>query len=58
MLDYSKNRINKKTILLFNELLEEINLKDSISKYFNGGLINKTENRAVLHTALRSKVNI
>ena len=56
-LDYSKNRINKKTILLFNELLEEINLKDSISKYFNGELINKTENRAVLHTALRSKVN-
>ncbi|MDB3937833.1 glucose-6-phosphate isomerase [Flavobacteriaceae bacterium] len=56
-LDYSKNRVNKKTILLFNELLEEINLKDSISKYFNGGLINKTENRAVLHTALRSKVN-
>ena len=56
-LDYSKNRINKKTILLFNELLDEIDLKDSISKYFNGDLINKTENRAVLHTALRSKVN-
>ena len=55
--DYSKNRINKKTILLFKELLEEIDLKDSISKYFNGELINKTENRAVLHTALRSKVN-
>ena len=55
--DYSKNRINKKTILLFKELLEEIDLKNSISKYFNGELINKTENRAVLHTALRSKVN-
>ena len=55
--DYSKNRINKKTIKLFSELLDEIDLKDSISKYFNGELINKTENRAVLHTALRSKVN-
>ena len=55
--DYSKNRINKKTIKLFSELLDEIDLKDSISKYFSGELINKTENRAVLHTALRSKVN-
>jgi len=55
--DYSKNRINKKTIKLFSELLDEIDLKDSISKYFNGGIINKTENRAVLHTALRSKSN-
>lgn len=55
--DYSKNRITKKTIKLFNDLLEEIDLKDSINKYFSGGLINKTENRAVLHTALRSKVN-
>ena len=39
-LDYSKNRINNKTILLFNELLDEIDLKDSINKYFNGDLIN------------------
>ena len=55
--DFSKNRINKETINLFSELLEEINLKDSINKYFDGGIINKTENRAVLHTALRSKIN-
>ena len=55
--DYSKNRINKKTIKLFSELLDEIDLKDSINKYFNGEIINKTENRAVLHTALRSKFN-
>ena len=55
--DFSKNRINKETINLFCELLEEINLKDSINKYFDGGIINKTENRAVLHTALRSKIN-
>ena len=56
-LDYSKNRINNKTISLFIELLDEIDLKNSINKYFNGDLINKTENRAVLHTALRSKVS-
>ena len=55
--DFSKNRINIETINLFSELLEEINLKDSINKYFDGGIINKTENRAVLHTALRSKIN-
>ena len=55
--DYSKNRITKKTIKLFNDLLVEIDLKDSINKYFNGDLINKTENRAVLHTALRSKAD-
>ena len=55
--DFSKNRINKETINLFSELLEEINLKDSINKYFDGCIINKTENRAVLHTALRSKIN-
>jgi len=57
-LDYSKNRINNKTISLFIELLDEIDLKNSINKYFNGDLINKTENRAVLHTALRSKVSL
>ena len=55
--DYSKNRINEKTIKLFSDLLFEIDLKDSINKYFEGKLINKTENRAVLHTSLRSRVS-
>ncbi|MCF6294388.1 MAG: glucose-6-phosphate isomerase [Flavobacteriaceae bacterium] len=53
--DYSKNRITQKTIDLFLELAEEVDLKDAISKYFSGDKINKTENRAVLHTALRAK---
>ena len=53
--DFSKNRINNKTLGLFNELLNQVELKDAINKYFSGHLINKTENRAVLHTALRSK---
>lgn len=53
-LDYSKNRINSKTITLLLELAEEVKLKDAINDYFNGDIINVTEGRAVLHTALRN----
>lgn len=52
--DFSKNRVTKKTISLLVELAKELNLKDAISKYFKGDIINKTEGRAVLHTALRA----
>jgi len=55
LFDYSKNRINKETIELFIELAEEMKLKDAINKQFSGDLINETENRAVLHTALRDQ---
>ncbi|MDB9712368.1 glucose-6-phosphate isomerase [Flavobacteriaceae bacterium] len=55
--DFSKNRIDNQTINIFIDLLNEIGLKDSIGKYFDGEKINKTENRAVLHTALRSENN-
>lgn len=54
LVDYSKNRINQETIDLLLELAEEVDLKDAISKYFQGDIINQTENRAVLHTALRA----
>ena len=54
LVDYSKNNINQKTINLLLNLAEEVNLKDAIAKYFSGDVINQTENRAVLHTALRS----
>jgi glucose-6-phosphate isomerase len=54
LIDYSKNIINKKTIDLLLQLAEEVNLKDAIGKYFTGDIINQTENRAVLHTALRA----
>ncbi len=57
LIDYSKNRITPKTINLLVNLAEELNLKESIKKYFTGEKINQTENRAVLHTALRSKQN-
>ena len=55
--DYSKNRINKKTLDLLIELANEIDLKDAIQKYFSGDIINTTENRAVLHTALRDSTS-
>ncbi|WP_396192488.1 glucose-6-phosphate isomerase [Flavobacterium sp.] len=54
LVDYSKNNITQETIDLLLELAEEVNLKDAISKYFAGDSINQTENRAVLHTALRA----
>ena len=57
LLDYSKNNINQETIKLLLELANELQLKDAIQDYFNGEIINQTENRAVLHTALRSPEN-
>ena len=54
LIDYSKNIINKETVGLLLNLAEEAGLKDAISKYFIGEAINKTENRAVMHTALRA----
>ncbi len=52
--DYSKNIINQETINLLLELANECQLKEAISDYFEGKNINETENRAVLHTALRA----
>lgn len=51
--DYSKNRITNKTLSLLVGLAEEIGLKEAINSLFKGDKINATENRAVLHTALR-----
>ena len=55
LIDYSKNIINQETLDLLLELVEEAGLKNAIADYFEGGIINQTENRAVLHTALRAK---
>ncbi len=55
LIDYSKNIINQETINLLLDLADQVGLKDAIEQYFEGGLINQTENRAVLHTALRAK---
>lgn len=52
--DFSKNRITVETLQLLLELADELNLEEAIAKYFEGDTINQTENRAVLHTALRA----
>jgi glucose-6-phosphate isomerase len=57
LLDYSKNSINQDTFNLLQDLAKEVHLKEAIDAYFGGDNINQTENRAVLHTALRSPKN-
>ncbi len=57
LIDFSKNRINQETMDLLVKLANEVHLKEAISGYFEGEIINKTENRAVLHTALRAPEN-
>jgi len=57
-LDYSKNRITDKIISLLLELAEQVKLKEAISQQFSGKKINETEDRAVLHTALRDFENM
>jgi glucose-6-phosphate isomerase len=52
--DYSKNIITAKTIQLLLQLADECKLKDGIEAIFNGDKINESENRAVLHAALRN----
>lgn len=58
LLDYSKNRITEETLTLFLKLAEEVNLRDAIERMFTGDKINETENRAVLHVALRNRENM
>ncbi|MBP6757671.1 MAG: glucose-6-phosphate isomerase [Flavobacterium sp.] len=55
LVDYSKNIIDQETMSLLLELAKEMHLEEAIAKYFDGDIINQTENRAVLHTALRAK---
>ncbi len=55
--DYSKNRINDKTLKYLLKLAEDAHLRDKIEDMFTGKRINITENRPVLHTALRNRAN-
>ena len=57
LVDYSKNIVTDKTLQLLIALARETGLEDAIEKMFSGGAINETENRAVLHTALRNREN-
>ena len=56
-LDYSKNRVNDTTMALLVQLAKECDLEVAIKALFNGDKINETEDRAVLHTALRNRSN-
>jgi glucose-6-phosphate isomerase len=57
LLDYSKNILTADTLPLLIKLAKECGLKAAIDAQFNGEIINETENRAVLHTALRNRSN-
>lgn len=54
LIDYSKNRINDKTVRLLLDLARACGLNREINRMFNGERINETENRPVLHVALRN----
>jgi glucose-6-phosphate isomerase len=57
LVDFSKNRITAETLGLLIELAGECCLPEAIAQMFAGGRINETENRAVLHVALRNRAN-
>jgi glucose-6-phosphate isomerase len=57
LLDYSKNRINDTTVALLVQLAKECKLDEAIKAMYNGEAINQTENRPVLHIALRNQSN-
>ena len=58
LVDYSKNIITEETLKLLLKLTDDVGLRDALNKMFNGERINETEDRAVLHTALRNRINI
>jgi glucose-6-phosphate isomerase len=55
LVDYSKNIIDEETVGILMELAREVNVSGAIEKMFTGDMINETESRAVLHTALRNR---
>jgi glucose-6-phosphate isomerase len=57
LVDFSKNLINEEVLKELVNLANDVELKDGILSMFNGAQINRTENRAVLHTALRNRSN-
>ncbi|ERF79236.1 glucose-6-phosphate isomerase [Gallibacterium anatis] len=57
LVDFSKNRFTDETLTLLRQLIDETAVKEAIESMFSGEKINCTENRAVLHTALRNRSN-
>ncbi|MDC4234466.1 glucose-6-phosphate isomerase [Pasteurella multocida] len=57
LVDFSKNNVTKETLGLLRQLAQECALSEAVDAMFSGAKINKTEDRAVLHTALRNRSN-
>src|SRR5579862_1187887 len=57
LVDYSKNRIDEETVALLIQLAKECRVKEATEAMFSGEKINATENRPVLHVALRNRSN-
>ncbi|HDR1860382.1 TPA: glucose-6-phosphate isomerase [Pasteurella multocida] len=57
LVDFSKNNVTKETLGLLRQLAQECALSEAVEAMFSGEKINKTEDRAVLHTALRNRSN-
>ncbi len=57
LIDFSKNIIQEETLTLLRQLAQETQLKDAIEAMFTGEKINQTEDRSVLHVALRNQAN-
>jgi glucose-6-phosphate isomerase len=57
LVDYSKNIITEDTLTLLLKLTDDVGLRDALNNMFTGERINETEDRAVLHTALRNRIN-
>ncbi|HDR1126720.1 TPA: glucose-6-phosphate isomerase [Pasteurella multocida] len=57
LVDFSKNNVTKETLGLLRQLAQECALSEAVDAMFSGAKINKTEDRSVLHTALRNRSN-
>ncbi len=57
LVDFSKNRITEETLTLLRQLAADTKLKEAIEAMFDGEKINQTEDRSVLHIALRNRSN-
>src|SRR5215469_13521991 len=57
LVDYSKNLITKEVIDALFELANQTDLTEAIKLMFDGGMVNQTEHRSVLHVALRNRSN-
>ena len=58
LLDYSKNQLDEQALRSLTKLAEEMALPSAVEEQFNGSIVNQTEDRAALHTALRGPSSV